>query len=153
MFVIFQDYRGKSRVWFTRFEQRWNEDESSSVRRETVAFTVRVNPSLLEKQLRQQRRQQQSCVNASEDEVQLQNKKIHREERIWNTILGWQTCRRHSFETFTFKYVYFDTMMTVERENFQCWERRSVQNPKINWKENSRVRIDPIASTAEASTL
>ena len=29
----------------------------------------------------------------------------------------------------------------------------SVQNPKINWKENSRVRTGRIAFTAEASNL
>ena len=28
------------REWLTRFEQRWHEDESSSVHRETVAFTM-----------------------------------------------------------------------------------------------------------------
>ena len=36
---------------------------------------------------------------------------------------------------------------------FQQCERESVQNPKINWKENSRVRIGRIAFTAEASNL
>ena len=38
-----------SRVRLTRFEQRWNEDESSSVHRETVAFTMRVKPRPLRK--------------------------------------------------------------------------------------------------------
>ena len=46
--------------------------ESSSVHRETVASTMRVNPGLLEKQ---QRRQQQSYVNTSEDKVQPQKRK------------------------------------------------------------------------------
>ena len=56
--------------------KRWNEDESSSVHRETVAFTMRVTPGLLEKQQRRQRQQQQqSCVNTSEDKVQLHGKK------------------------------------------------------------------------------
>ena len=35
--------------------------------------------------------------------------------------------------------------------HFQYWERGGVQNSKINWKENSRVRIGRIAFTAEAS--
>ena len=39
-----QPTRGISRVRLTRFKQRWNEDESSSVHRETVAFTMRVKP-------------------------------------------------------------------------------------------------------------
>ena len=43
---IFTAYRGISRVRLARFEQRWNEDESSSVHRETVAFTMWVNPQL-----------------------------------------------------------------------------------------------------------
>ena len=69
-------YRGKSRVWFTRFEQRWNEDESSSVHRETDAFTMRVKTRLLEKQQQQQqRRQQQSYVNTSKNKVKLQKRK------------------------------------------------------------------------------
>ena len=42
--------------------------------RETVASTMRVNPGLLEKQQRQQRRQQQSCVNIFEEKVQLQKR-------------------------------------------------------------------------------
>ena len=78
-------------------------------------------------------------------------------------IPGWHTRRRHSlFEILIFKYVYFDTMIDVtvkKREQrigmlyVQHWERRSVQNPKINWKENSRVRIGRIAFSAEASNL
>ena len=69
MLRIFQAHRGKSRVWFTGFEQRWNEEEeSSSPHRETVAFTKRVKPGLLEEQQRQ-RRQQQSCVYTSQDKV------------------------------------------------------------------------------------
>ena len=63
---------------------------------------------------------------------------------------------------FNFKYVYLDTLVDVtvkKREQrigmlyFQYWERESVRNPKINWKENSRVRIGRIAFTAEASNL
>ena len=59
-------------------------------------------------------------------------------------------------------YVYFDTRKDVtvkKREQrigvlyFHNWERESVQNPKFNWKENSRVRIGRIAFTAEASNL
>ena len=96
MLRIFTAYRGRSRVWFTRFEQRWNEDESSSVHRETVAFTMRVKPVLLEKQQRQQRLQQQSHVNTSENKVQLQKrKKILREDRIWTMIPGWHAWRRY----------------------------------------------------------
>ena len=50
-------------------------NESSSVHRETVAFTMRVKPGLLEKQQRQQRRQQQSYINTFEDKVQLKKRK------------------------------------------------------------------------------
>ena len=50
---IFTACRGISRVRLTRFEQRGNEDESSSVHRETVAFTMRVKPGVLEKQQQQ----------------------------------------------------------------------------------------------------
>ena len=131
MLRIFQAHRGKSRVWVIRFEQRWNEDGSSNVHRKTVAFTIRVKPGLLGKQ-RQQRRQQQSHDN------------------VEKTLL----------KILIFEYVYFDTMIDVtvkKREQrigrwyFQYWERESVQNPKINWEENSRVEIGRIAFTAEAS--
>ena len=72
---IFTACRGISRVRLTRFKQRWNEDESSSVHRETIAFTMRVKPNLLEKHQRQQgRRQHQSRVNTSENKVLLQKK-------------------------------------------------------------------------------
>ena len=66
------------------------------------------------------------------------------------------------FEILIFKYVHFDTMIDVtakKREQrigilyFQYCERASFQNPKINWKEKSRVRIGRIAFTAEASNL
>ena len=88
-----------------------------------------------------------------------EKERIFREDKIRTTIPGWQTCRKHSLENLIFKYVYFDTMIDVtvkKREQrigrlyFQYWERGSVQNPKINWKENSRGRI---AFTAEASNL
>ena len=42
-----------------------------------------------------------------------EKKRILREDRIRTTIPGWQTCRKHSFETLIFKYVYFDTMIDV----------------------------------------
>ena len=88
--------------------------ESSSVHRETVASTMRVNPGLLEKQ---QRRQQQSLRKYIRGQSPTTEKKrILREDRIWTIILGWQTWRRHSFETLTFQYVYLDTTMKVERE-------------------------------------
>ena len=70
--------------------------------------------------------------------------------------------QKHSFESIILKYVYFDTMLdvTVKKQEqrigmlyFQYWERWSVQNPKIDWKENSRVRNGRIALTAEASNL
>ena len=84
------------------------------------------------------------------------NRKILREDRIWATIHGCQTCRKHSFETLIFKYVYLDTMMNRKEKNweqpigmfyFQYWE----QNSKINWKENSRMRIGSSNFAAEAS--
>ena len=88
--------------------------------------------------------------------------RILREDKIRTTIPGLQTCRKHSFELLIFECVYFDTMIDVtvkKREQrsgmlyFQYQERESVQNPKINWKRGSRVRIDRIAFTAEASNL
>ena len=89
--------------------QRWSEDESSSVHRETVAFTMQ----------QQQRRQQQSRVSTSENTVELQK----RTESFEKTKLGLQflddrRAEKHSFETLIFKYVYFDTVMKVERENW-----------------------------------
>ena len=142
-----------------RFEQRWNEDESSSVHRETVAFTKGVEPGLLEKQQRQQRRQQQSYVNTSEGQSPTTEKKrILREDRTW-TMSGEDIIRDSHLQVCLLR---FDTMIdvTVKKRDqriamlrFQYWERWSVQNPKINWKENSRVRIGRNAFTAEASTL
>ena len=41
----------------------------------------------------------------------------------------------------------------IGRWYFQYWERGSLQNPKIKWKETSRVRIGRIAFTAEAWNL
>ena len=76
---------------------------------------------------------------------------------------SWMTdVQKHSFEILIFKYVYFDTMIDVtvkKREQrigmlyFQYYERESVHNPKIKWKNNSRVRIGRIAFTAEAANL
>ena len=76
---------------------------------------------------------------------------------------SWMTdVEKTFFETLIFKYVNFDTMIDVtmkKREQriamwyFQYRERRTLQNPKINWKENSSVRIGRIAFTAEASNL
>ena len=91
-----------------------------------------------------------------------EKRRILREDRIWTIIPGWKTCRKHSFEILIFNYVYFDTMIDVTVKKweqrigmffFQYWKRVSVQNPKINWKENSRVRIGRIAFTAEAANL
>ena len=56
----------------------------SSMHRETVAFTIRVKPGLLEKQQRRQRRHQQSHVNTSEDKVQLNKRKRSLDvEKTW----------------------------------------------------------------------
>ena len=129
---IFTAYRGISRVRLTRFEQRWYEDESSSVHRETVAFTMRVKPGLFGKQPRQQRRQQQSYVNTFENKVQLQKRKgsfertelglwflddIRGEDIIWDSHL--QECllrhhnRRHSEEG---RATYWDIILLVLRK-------------------------------------
>ena len=105
-------------VRLARFEQRWNEDESSSVHRETVAFTMRVNPSHFEKQQRQQR-QQQSYVNTSENKVKLKK-------------------RKESFEKTKLGLWFLDDIDVTVKKREQRIGR--VQNPKINWKENSRVR-------------
>ena len=131
MLRIFTAYRGISRVRLTRFEQRWYEDESSSVHRETVAFTMRVKPGLFGKQPRQQRRQQQSYVHTFENKVQLQKRKgsfertelglwflddIRGEDIIWDSHL--QECllrhhkRRHSEEA---RATYWDIILPVLR--------------------------------------
>ena len=48
-------------------------------------------------------------------------KEIPKEDRNWTTIVGCQTCRKHSFETLIFKFVWFDTMMNVkEKRREQC---------------------------------
>ena len=102
------------------------------------------------------------CRYIRERSLITEKKRILQEDKVRTTIPGWQTCRKHSFETLIFAYVYFDTMIDVtekKREQrvgmlyFQYWERGSVQIPKINWKENSRVRIGRIAFTAEALNL
>ena len=123
---------------------------------------MRVKPGLLEKQQRQHRRQQQSCVNTSENKVKLQKRK----ESFEKTEFGVQFLDTRRSENIPsrliFKCVYFDTMIDVtvkKREQrvgmlyFQERKRESVQSPEINWKENSRVRIDRSAFTAEASNL
>ena len=85
----------------------------SSVHRETVAFTMRVKPGLLEKQQRQQR-QQQHHVNASENKVKLLKRTESFEgTKITTALPGGQTCRKHPFKALIFKYVYFDTMIDV----------------------------------------
>ena len=118
---------------------------------------MRVNPGLLEKQ---QRQQQQSCVDASEDKVQLQKRKKDPSRGQNLDFYSWMTeGEKTLFETLIFKQVYFDTVMKVEREEVGKYQDTthpvlrmgSVQNPKINWKENSRVRIDRSAFTLEAS--
>ena len=161
MLRIFQAHRGKSRVWFTGFEQRWNEDESSSPHRETVAFTMRVKPGLIEEQQRQ-RRQQQSCVHTSQDKVHFhKERELQRGQNLdcnswmtdvektflWNAHL--QLCllrhhdRRHSEEA---RATYSDVVLPVLITG-------SIQKSQVNWKENSRVRSGRIAFTAEASNL
>ena len=107
MLRISTAYRGISRVGLTRFEPRWNEDESSSVHRETVAFTLRVKPGLLEKQ----QRQQQSHVNTSEDEVQLQKRKRSFERTEFGL---WFLDDRRGEDSHL--QVYFETMIDCHSE-------------------------------------
>ena len=146
---IFTAYRGISRVRHTRFEQRWNEDESSSVHRETVAFTMRVKLG----------RQQQSHVNASEDKVQLQKRKgsVERTEfglRFLDDIRGEDIIRDSHLQECLLRQ--HDGRHSEKHEQsiviiyFQYRERRSGTKSQINWKENSRGRI---TFTAEASNL
>ena len=96
MLRIFNAYRGISRVRLTRIEQRWNEDESSSVHLETVAFTMRVKPKPPQKTaaaaaaaaaiLCQYIRGQKSNYR--------KNKRL-REDKIRTVIPGWHTRRTH----------------------------------------------------------
>ena len=117
---------------------------------------MQVKPGLLEKQ---QRRQQQFHVNTSEDKVQLQKRKgsFERTEfglKFLSDRRGADIAqdshlrnqdRRHSEEA---RATYWDVILPVLRTG-----EESVQIPKINWKENLRVRIGRIAFTTEASYL
>ena len=136
MLRIFTANRGTSRVRLTRFDQRLNEDESSSVHRGTVASTVRVKPGLLEKQQRQQRGQQQSHVNTSKNKVKFSEKKSASQRTKLGPLL----------ETLIFKNVYFDTMIDVTAKKrkqrigilyFQYCEREEYKTLKLYWNENS----------------
>ena len=71
---IFPAYWGISRVRLTRFEQLETKIESQACVGKRCLHDA-VNPGLLEKQQRQQVRQQQSYVSTSENEVQLQKRK------------------------------------------------------------------------------
>ena len=91
-------------------------------------------------------------------------REIHREDRIWTTISGWQTCRRHSVDTLIFKYVWFDT---TENPRERCTHTlltrrflgdvtrigRRVILPVLRRRlgKNSCVRINCNDSTAEGS--
>ena len=46
-----------------------------------------------------------------------------------------------------------DVTVKKREERTSIENGEAVQNPKINWKENSRVRIGRIAFTAEALNL
>ena len=79
-----------------------------------------------------------------------EKKRILREDRIWTTILEWHTWRRH------------DSMIIAQWRSdsnvLGCFPSSIVngsvyKNPKINWKETSRVWIGNIAFTVEASSL
>ena len=105
---------GISRVWLTRFEQRRNEDESSSVHRETVAFTVRVKPSLLESS-------SGGSGNSSSNPMSIhpRTKSNYRKgknpSRRQNLDCdSWMTyVKKILLKTLIFKNVYFDTMIDV----------------------------------------
>ena len=107
MLRIFTAYRGISRVRLTRFEQRCNEDESSSVHRETVAFTMRVKPGLLEKPV------------SIRPRIKSKYKKRKNPSRGQNLDYdSWMTyVEKALFEILIFKYVYFDTMIDVTSES------------------------------------
>ena len=90
------------------------------------------------------------CQYIREESQSTEKERILRENKIRTTIPGLQTCRKHSLKILIFKYVYFDTMVDFtmkKREQrfgmlyFQYWERVSVQDSIINWKENSSVRM------------
>ena len=137
----------------TTLKRRWIFKRASG----NCCLYVAGKTGLLEKQ----QRQQQSHVNTSEDEVQLQKRKRSFERTEFGL---WFLDDRRGEDIIRDSHlqVYFETMIDVtakKREQrigilyFQYWERGSVQNPQINWKENSRVRIGRIAFTAEASNL
>ena len=147
----------KSRVRRTRFEKRWNEGHTfhraSGIR---CLHDAGKNPASSISRSGSSGGSSNPMSTHASTKSYYRNRKSLREVRIWAAILGCQTCRKHSFETLIFKYVYFDTMMNVKKKRreqrtgmsyFQCWE----QNSKINRKENSRMRIDCIVFTVKAS--
>ena len=95
MLRIFTAHRGISRVWLTRFEQRWNDDESSSVHRETVAFTMRVKPGLLESSSGGSGSSGSNPVSIHPRTKSNYGKEMRLpRDRIWTMIPGWHTWRR-----------------------------------------------------------
>ena len=53
------------------------------------------------------------CQHIREQSQITEQEWILREDTMRITILGWQTCRKHSFDILTFKYVYSDTTIDV----------------------------------------
>ena len=91
-------------------------------------------------------------------------KDILRVDRIWTTISGWQTRRRHCDDTLIFKYVWFrhhveskrkgvDTLFWQEESWEVSYELEGVILPVLRRRlgKNSCMRIDCVASTAEDS--
>ena len=103
---IFTAYRGISRVRLARFEQRWNEDESSSVHRETVAFTMWVKIPASSKI--------SSGGSSNPTSIHPRTKSNCRKRGQNLDYDSWMTdVEKTLLETLVFKYVYFDTVMDV----------------------------------------
>ena len=93
----------------TTLKRRWIFKRASGIRCLHDGCKKR---GLLEKQ---QRRQQQSCVNTPEDKVQLKKRKAP--SRVQNLDSdSWMTVEKIFFETLIFKYAYFDTPWSTSRE-------------------------------------
>ena len=168
--AIITAYRGISRVWLTRFEQR--------LKRRWIFERASGNHCLLDagktrpprkQQLRQRWQQQQSWVNTPEDKVQLQKEKRLPKDRIWTMIPGRHTtrdshlqecllrhhCRRHSEEArakWIGKriHVWGLVALPLPQKLQICWlgDIRSIRRPQVDYSaKDDELRKIPYKST------
>ena len=134
----------------------------SSMHRQTVAFTMRENPGLLESSSGGSGSSNPSSI-ASEKEVHLHQKEIYREDRIWDynfwMINVQKTLRRYSHLQVRMIRHHGESKRKVYTRSFDedscevSYELGGVTLPVLRRRlgRNSCMRIDCIASTAEDS--